>query len=121
MMNQWDFNTPPELLEQVRQLDARGIGLDPCSNAYSLVDARTAWDGTGQDGLIPSWRGHGLVFMNPPPTDPDARHRLLRRPLPQIRTVSTSWPWGGASLSRRRPVIGAPRDLSEDLSDSHDE
>jgi len=61
------FNTPPDLLELIRKLDPKGrIGLDPCSNDYSIVGATTKWEGTYVNGLSQSWRGHGLVFMNPP-------------------------------------------------------
>ena len=59
------FNTPPWFLNIVRKLDPRGIGLDPCSNTYSLVQARTAYV-ESDNGLAQSWRGHGLLFMNPP-------------------------------------------------------
>jgi hypothetical protein len=65
-MTDSDFNTPPWLLGQIRKLDVTyGIGLDPCSNAHSMVQARLAYS-VEDDGLAQSWRGHGLVFMNPP-------------------------------------------------------
>jgi DNA N-6-adenine-methyltransferase Dam len=65
-MSDHNFNTPPELLDRIRQLSPDGIGLDPCSNATSLVRAAYEWDGNPTDGLSQSWRGYGLVFMNPP-------------------------------------------------------
>lgn len=69
-MSDHNFNTPPELLAKVRLLTPkRVIGLDPCSNELSGVMATTEWCGRGpanDDGLLQSWRGHGLVFMNPP-------------------------------------------------------
>ncbi len=65
MSTDHDFNTPPWFLSLVHQLDPRGIGLDPCSNAYSMVKARTAYT-ISDNGLMQSWRGHGLVFVNPP-------------------------------------------------------
>src|SRR5258708_4362388 len=69
-MSDHNFCTPPELLAKVRLLDPKwGIGLDPCSNEFSSVRAKTEWCGAGpatDDGLAQSWRGHGLVFMNPP-------------------------------------------------------
>ncbi len=67
-MSASDYNTPPALLDLIRQLDRRRqIGLDPCSNATSMVKAKLAWT-VEDDGLshARSWRGHGLVFMNPP-------------------------------------------------------
>lgn len=68
-MSNSNFNTPPELLDKVRMLDDRGIGLDPCGNEMSMVCAKTEWRGleaSDVDGLEQNWRGHGLVFMNPP-------------------------------------------------------
>ena len=59
------FNTPKDVLDAIRRFDT--IGLDPCSNAGSIVGATTEWrlerDG---DSLTRSWLGHGLVFVNPP-------------------------------------------------------
>ena len=60
-----DWNTPGEVLRIVRAFDC--IGLDPCSNAGSIVGAQTEWrlerDG---DSLARDWRGYGLVYCNPP-------------------------------------------------------
>lgn len=60
-----DWNTPEGVIDRVRAFDA--IGLDPCSNAGAIVGASTEWrlerDG---DSLTRDWRGHGVVFVNPP-------------------------------------------------------
>lgn len=56
-----DWNTPANLLERVRAFDA--IGLDPCSNVNSIVDAAVEWC---EGGLDRAWSGHGLVYCNPP-------------------------------------------------------
>jgi hypothetical protein len=60
-----DWNTPEVVLERVRQVAP--IGLDPCSNAQSIVGALFEWRlARGEDGLVRSWGGFGLVFVNPP-------------------------------------------------------
>jgi phage N-6-adenine-methyltransferase len=59
-----DWNTPAEVLELVRHLGP--IGLDPCSNAASIVGAAVEWRLPEVDGLEMPWGGHGLVFLNPP-------------------------------------------------------
>lgn len=60
-----DWNTPDCVLERVRSFAP--IGLDPCSNAQSIVDAAVTWRlDQGTDALGRTWRGHGLVFVNPP-------------------------------------------------------
>ncbi len=64
-MSDHDFNTPPDLLDLIRQLHRRGIGLDPCSNQWSMVKARTTYT-EEENGLSRSWRNQGLVFVNPP-------------------------------------------------------
>jgi hypothetical protein len=72
--------TPPEIADAFDVFG--GVGLDPCSNPYSLVpartrifDARESWtwpDAMVQTGLIVgdglafNWNGHGLVFVNHP-------------------------------------------------------
>lgn len=66
MATDHDFNTPPWVIALVRQLDMNGvIGLDPCSNPYSMVGAAHTYD-VQSNGLAHPWRGHGLVYVNPP-------------------------------------------------------
>lgn len=65
----WDkdkYNTPPEILDRVYNIGP--IGLDPCSNSASLVQAKRCYDLElrGEDGLILPWSAKGLVFVNPP-------------------------------------------------------
>lgn len=65
-MSDSNFNTPPDFLALVRRLAYNGaIGLDPCSNANSMTAAITEYC-EEDNGLAHPWRGHGLVFMNPP-------------------------------------------------------
>lgn len=60
-----DWNTPEPVLDCVRRIGP--IGLDPCSNAQSIVGALVEWRLTrGEDGLARGWGGCGLVFCNPP-------------------------------------------------------
>jgi hypothetical protein len=60
-----DWNTPEPVLERVRRIAP--IGLDPFSNAQSIVRAAVEFRlDRGQDALLLDWRGHGLVFCNPP-------------------------------------------------------
>lgn len=39
--------------------------MDPCSNEHSMVRAKTTYT-VKENGLAQTWRGHRLVFMNPP-------------------------------------------------------
>ena len=58
-----DWCTPLQLLLGVGRFAS--IGLDPCSNDNSLVEAHTKWN-KEDDGLSKPWVDNGLVFVNPP-------------------------------------------------------
>lgn len=60
--NNQHHNTPNNVLELVRKFGP--ITVDPCSNQYSLVNAKISYDGITKDGLIEPW--HGIIFVNPP-------------------------------------------------------
>jgi hypothetical protein len=57
--------TPAPVLDRVRRIDR--IGLDPFSNAQSIVGAQREFRlDRGEDALRLDWRGHGLCYVNPP-------------------------------------------------------
>ena len=64
-----DLNTPEEIVELVRMVAP--IALDPCSNPWSKVKARRAYD-EEEDGFFRDWveeireAGGGLAYVNPP-------------------------------------------------------
>lgn len=58
-----NWTTPQHLCEAIRAFGGGEIGLDPCSNAQSLVKAEEEWT---EGALERSWRGFGLVYANPP-------------------------------------------------------
>ncbi|HZN68017.1 MAG TPA: DNA N-6-adenine-methyltransferase [Tepidisphaeraceae bacterium] len=61
-----DWLTPGWLLDLVRAVDAAGmIGLDPCTTRDNPVRAM-AFLTERENGLIHSWGGYGLVYVNPP-------------------------------------------------------
>jgi hypothetical protein len=55
------FCTPPELLKPVYEFFGGGIDLDPCSNQYATVEAKTKMVDSGLDI---EWEGN--VYCNPP-------------------------------------------------------
>jgi len=62
-----DWNSPEEVLAPARAFNMGPIGLDPCSNADSIVHATVEYRlDRGQDGLRLPWNAMGLVWMNPP-------------------------------------------------------
>ncbi len=59
--------TPPEIWVSVlAAIGAKRFDLDPASNAFSTIPARTSWDGScpAQDGLAVPWFGN--VWLNFP-------------------------------------------------------
>lgn len=80
-----DWNTPKALVDRVTAFHPGGIGLDPATTLENPCGARVIcvapdeeWAGVSVamaprpgarvllDGLKACWRGHGLVYCNPP-------------------------------------------------------
>jgi len=59
------WGTPDIYVGAVRQALGGKIALDPCSNSYSRVKAKTEYRLPRQDGLKASWE-HPTIFVNPP-------------------------------------------------------
>ncbi len=59
-----DWCTPPKYTEAVRRVFGR-ISLDPCSNAWSSVNAETEWRLPHDDGLKLEW-DFPTIYVNPP-------------------------------------------------------
>lgn len=60
-----DWCTPPEYVKAIREFFSGKIGLDPCSNEYSIVNARVEYRLPKVDGLKAEW-DYTAVFVNPP-------------------------------------------------------
>ena len=60
-----DWNTPPKYIEPIKKFFGGKIGLDPCSNEFSLVGAEENFIYPQKDGLKESWAAN-TIFVNPP-------------------------------------------------------
>jgi hypothetical protein len=60
-----EWGTPEKYVNAVREFFGGSIGLDPCSNAYSIVDAGTEYRLPNHDGLRESWN-YRSIYVNPP-------------------------------------------------------
>lgn len=58
-----DWNTPPKYVKLVNEMFGE-IDLDPCSNEFSMVDAKNKYI-LPTNGLEESW-DHKRIFVNPP-------------------------------------------------------
>jgi hypothetical protein len=60
-----EWGTPEKYVNAVREFFGGKIDLDPCSNEYSIVHARTEYRLSKHDGLRESWR-FSTIYVNPP-------------------------------------------------------
>lgn len=60
-----EWGTPEKYVHAVREVFGGRIDLDPCSNEYSIVHARTEYRLPKHDGLRESWN-FPTIYVNPP-------------------------------------------------------
>lgn len=60
-----DWNTPPKYINPIKHFFGGQIDLDPCSNKFSLVNAKQNFVYPVEDGLVQPWEGN-KIFINPP-------------------------------------------------------
>ena len=59
------WGTPEKYVRAVKEVFGGSIGLDPCSNEFSIVGAAVEYRLPEQDGLKESWNAP-TIFVNPP-------------------------------------------------------
>ena len=124
-----EWGTPSYLLDQIVRV-LGPIGLDPCSHPDAAVPCTTAILLPGYaprttnpyatrtvyaDGLEIVWRGHGLVYLNPPYSEPHLKLFLEKCvtdgdeavALVPVRTGNVYWPKaaGKADVEVRLPRV----------------
>ena len=60
-----DWCTPKKYVDAVRKVFGGKIALDPCSNEWSIVNAKTEYRLPEHDGLKESW-DFPTIYINPP-------------------------------------------------------
>lgn len=60
-----EWGTPIKIIKQVQAFWDFNLQLDPCSNDYSLVNAKTEFK-LPIDGLKQDWEDYYTIFVNPP-------------------------------------------------------
>lgn len=60
-----EWGTPEKYVSAIRDFFGGYIALDPCSNEFSIVHARTEYRLPKQDGLQESWN-FPTIYVNPP-------------------------------------------------------
>ncbi len=60
-----EWGTPEKYVNAVREFFGGYIDLDPCSNEYSIVHAKTEYQLPENDGLFESWN-FASIYVNPP-------------------------------------------------------
>ena len=87
-----DRCTPPDVCAALVDFWPGGIDLDPCSNPWSLINARTRWD-KRDDSLAKQWSSAlptigGSIWLQPP----------YSMPLPFVRLAVHEWDVRGAEV-----------------------
>lgn len=59
------WGTPCKYVKAVKKMFGGEIDLDPCSNQYSIVNAKVEYLLPKHDGLIESWN-YSRIYVNPP-------------------------------------------------------
>ena len=57
--------TPSKYVEAIKKVFDGDIELDPCSNPWSIVGAKTEFTLPQSDGLLEKWN-HETIYVNPP-------------------------------------------------------
>ena len=57
--------TPEKYINAIKQMFNENIDLDPCSNKYSIVNAKTEYMLPNKNGLLESWN-YKTIYVNPP-------------------------------------------------------
>lgn len=60
-----NWGTPHKYVKAVKEVFGGHIGLDPCSNEYSIVKAKVEYCLPKQDGLKENWN-YKTIYVNPP-------------------------------------------------------
>lgn len=60
-----EWGTPPKYVNLINEFFDNQIELDPCSNQYSIVNAKTKFI-LPTDGLLMDWNEYKKIFVNPP-------------------------------------------------------
>jgi hypothetical protein len=60
-----DWGTPQKYVDAVKEVFGGEISLDPCSNKFSIVHAKTEYSLPEHDGLRESWN-FPTIYINPP-------------------------------------------------------
>jgi hypothetical protein len=60
-----EWGTPDKYVNAIREFFGGHIHLDPCSNEYSIVHAKTEYKLPKRDGLLESW-DFPTIYVNPP-------------------------------------------------------
>ena len=60
-----EWGTPEKYVEAIKEFFGGDIDLDPCSNKFSIVEAKVEYTLPRNDGLKDSWNFH-RIYVNPP-------------------------------------------------------
>jgi len=95
-----DWGTPKKYVDAVRQCFGGIIGLDPCSNRFSIVNAETEYLLPTHDGLKEPWKA-ATIYVNPPYGLDSQRGRTIKD---WLRKCEEAYRVNGAEVIALVPV-----------------
>ena len=78
-----EWGTPHKYVNAVKNMFDGSIHLDPCSNKWSIVEAKTTFMLPDQDGLNEDWN-YNTIYVNPPYGFDRARNTSIKHWLRKI-------------------------------------
>lgn len=106
-----DWCTPPKYVNAVREAFGGTIHLDPCSNPWSIVEAKEAWSLPQQDGLRKAWTAP-TIYVNPPyGADRERGTRISD----WLRKCADAWTDAGSEVIALVPVAANTRHWKESI------
>lgn len=95
-----DWCTPGKYVDAVHSFFSGPPDLDPCSNQWSIVGARTEWALPDHDGLSEEW-DYSTIYVNPPYGADRKRNTTIRDWLMKCATARAQY---GAEILALVPV-----------------
>lgn len=106
-----EWATPPKYVEAVRSFFGGEVDLDPCSNAHSIVNAKTEYRLPENNGLVESWN-YPRIYVNPPYGRDAVRGTTIRNWLEKCRSAHEEF---GSEVLALVPVAPNTRHWKENV------
>ena len=95
-----DWCTPFRYVSAVKKMFKGVIELDPCSNQWAIVKAKTEFSLPEKDGLNEKWN-YKTIYVNPPYGADRKRKTTIKKLVIQVCPCKSVFSFGSTSLNPR--------------------